>query len=178
MITELQQSYKVDLYPDYLIQVALCNNVTNTSYLREKCLKGEFSCAILSTTLIPDIFPVLISCNKTIHCFTESSMKTRNIHTEIMLNLSSSNSIKDSLKLFGANDTDSTLLFVMVSKKEVQDKFCEILNEIKGNFVAVSELSNMCDYNSTKKHYKISDDELSASNFKNAISMRIASKDV
>ena len=178
MIDEFKQTYNIDLYPDYFIQVGLSTNVTNTQYLHEKCIKGEFDCALLSTSLIPDIFPVLLSCNKSVHFYIKSSMKTRNIHTEIMLNLSPSNSIKDSFKYFGASDQDTTLLFVRISKSEEQEKFNEILNEVKGNFISISELPNLCNFESIKKHYKISEEELLASNFVNSIVMRIASKDV
>ena len=166
-------THPVDLYPDYTIYACLFTNISNAGELRKKLVKGEMKCALLSTTFIPDIFPVLLACNKAVHCYMNSSMKTRNMHTEILFNLSPTNSINESLKKFGLKDDDTTLLCVSVRNDALDGMF----DEIQGDVKLVSDLHTVSNLTEIRKLFQITDQELEIGTLSDAVSLRVATKD-
>ena len=169
-------SYSLDLYKDYIVDVCLCKNVENASELRDKIIQGKLNCTLMNTKYILDIFPVLLAANKAVHSFLNSSMKTRNVHAEILYNLSPSTSINESLKKFGISKDDKALLLVII-RKTTESHTKEIIEQIQGEVNNLDTLKDTCFEKEIIDFYKISEEELQLGTIADAITVRVASKD-
>lgn len=175
---ETFEIFTLDLHPHYNVTAALFRDVTNSSALRSKLMKGELNCALINVTYIPGMLAVLLACNKSVHCYTNSSMKTRSLHTEVIYNLSPTNSIKDSLKNFSISDDEKIILYVAIRKvSEDTDPVCNIVDSIEGNIGSLDDLSVVSNAEKIKELYKIGDKELNISSLTEAVVMRVSTKD-
>jgi len=165
----------IDLYPDYNVTACLLDNVTNSSDLLQMLIKGDLNCALLNTTYLPEIFPILIASTKAVHCYKCSSLKTKGLHTEVLFNLSPTNSISTSLKTFGIKGDESSVLIVCVRNGD--SDIAEIINRVKGDVRDISELRNYVSEEKIKKLYSITDSELQVGTYSDAITLRVATKD-
>ncbi|XP_076397262.1 EKC/KEOPS complex subunit TPRKB [Megachile rotundata] len=152
-------------------------NVQNSNEVCKKVISGELSCTIMKASLIVDPFQVLISANKAAINAKTNQLTTKNVHTEILFNLSMSKNISRSLTEFGISDSDKNILIAIVHKaneKPTPDIFEEA---IKGERISISKLPQYTNVELVKKTYKIDKEELSVSNLINSVVSRISSKD-
>ena len=173
------ETFKLDIYPEYIATVALLIDVKNTSEIRSNLLSGKLNCALLNTEIIADVFSLLQACNKAVYSNTNKTMRTRNLHTEILFNLSPSNSIKESLTTFGVSDTQTNLIGVCLRKDDdVTDGMDTLLKMVDGATTKpLCDIEKYCDTNRITKLYKVSEDELSIGSLADAVVLRVATKD-
>ena len=173
------ETFKLDIYPEYTATVALLIDVKNTSEIRSNLLSGKLNCALLNTEIIADVFSLLQACNKAVYSNTNKTMRTRNLHTEILFNLSPSNSIKESLTTFGVSDTQTNLIGVCLRKDDdVTDGMDTLLKMVDGATTKpLCDIEKYCDTNRITKLYKVSEDELSIGSLADAVVLRVATKD-
>ena len=171
-------TFPFDLHPDHTVQCALITQVTNAKDLRSRLIKGEIKGALIKASLIIDIFPVLLSCNKALHMLKKKSMKTRSIYTEILLNLYPTTSINESLKHMGISDSEENVLLLMIHQtNEPAQDIQDVLAMISGHVQPLSALKSICDADAVKKLYKITPDELTIGSLTDAVTCRVATKD-
>ncbi|XP_077865154.1 EKC/KEOPS complex subunit TPRKB-like [Saccoglossus kowalevskii] len=103
-------------------------------------------------------------------------MKTRNINSEILFNLSPTNNITDSFKKFGINEDDNTILVAVIDDNN-GEKLRDITQCIDGTRMELNELQICTDIGKIKKVYKIQDTELKQSSLLDAVVCRMATKD-
>lgn len=173
----VEKIYKVsvDTYPDYNVSACLMDNVTNGDEVLKKLIGGELNCALMNTTYILNIFPVLIASNKAVHLFEHSHMKTRNLHTEILFNLFPTKSINTALKTFGIKGKEKSLLLVSVSKND--SDILKAVEAVKGDTVDLSNLKKFSSQEQVEKLYNITKEELEIGTHSDAITLRVATKD-
>ncbi|XP_050410410.1 EKC/KEOPS complex subunit TPRKB [Patella vulgata] len=165
-----------ELFPDSTITLALFRNVENVKEIRQCVMNGTFEAAILKTSMIVDPFQVIVAANKAVHQNKVGKMMTKNVHSEILFNLSPSKNISDSFRKFGAGDTDQSVFIAVVDDKTGQT-LKAIQNTVKGQQVDVDEVKQLSDLNNIKKIYKLTDAEFSWSPL-DALVTRIAAKDI
>ena len=175
----LTETFKLDLYPEYTATFCLFDEVTNISTLRQKVMKKEIDCALINVDYVTGVFPVLLACNKAVYAKTNKSMKTRSLHTEVLYNLSPSNSITDSLKTFGAADSQKAVICLCLRKEEEGETGAQaIFNMVEGTAKALSCLESFVNVEKCKNIYKITDGESDIGTLEDSIVMRISTKDV
>ena len=176
---EYVQTFKLDLYPEYTATVGLFVDVKNTPEIRSSLLSGKLNCALLNTEIIADVFSLLQACNKAVYSDTNKTMKTRNLHTEILFNLSPSNSIKESLTNFGASDSQTNLIGVCLRKHDdVTDGMETLLKMVDGATTKpLCDIEKYNDVDRIAKLYKVGKEELSIGSLADAVVLRVATKD-
>lgn len=133
---------------------------------------------LINHRLIVDPFQILVATNNAYSSIDNSSMKTRCLATEILFNLSSSKSIKQSLEDVGAKDQDDSAIVAIVSKfpnvpeMKIFHDDCIKESEIT-DFSFITE--NIDEYY-IKSYYGISEIECENSNILDSIVSRIACK--
>jgi len=167
----------IDIHPEYTISASLLAEVSNTKQLLQLLLKGELNCALLNTTYIPDIFPVLIAATKAAHAHATGTMKTKGIHTELLYNLSPTTSICTALKTFGVKGDEESLLVVCVSKDNETDGIVDVVGKVDGVRRDMGDLSEFMSCDKIRKLYGVTDDELCVGSWSDAVTLRIATKD-
>ncbi|XP_076162691.1 EKC/KEOPS complex subunit TPRKB [Ptiloglossa arizonensis] len=172
--------YTVPLDPEteMFCTLYLFANVQNSDEIYKKIVNGEICCSIIKAALIVDSFHVLVAANKAAVNAKMNQLITKNLHTEVLFNLSISKNISRSLMEFGINDTDKNILIVQIHKINNKEPMSEILRKnIKGEKVSISELPQFSDLELIKKTYKIDKEEQTVSNLTNSIVSRISCKD-
>ena len=172
------ETFKLNLYPEYTATVALFVDVNNVPEIRANLLAGKLNCALLNTEIIADVFSLLQACNKAVYSVTNQTMRTRNLHTEILFNLSPSNSIKEALTAFGVRDVQPNLIGVCLRKSVSEtDGMESLINMVDGATKPLNDIEKYNDINKITKLYKITDEELSIGSLAEAVVLRVATKD-
>ncbi|GAB7363255.1 hypothetical protein MBLNU230_g3537t1 [Neophaeotheca triangularis] len=100
----------------YPLTAALFTNVSNPAFLRQQLLAGntDFEYAFLDATLLLSRAHVLAASFKAINAMLDDKLSSRNVHSEIVFNLSPNNNIAESFRRFGVQETTTTLLAIKV----------------------------------------------------------------
>ncbi|KAL8560031.1 hypothetical protein ACOMHN_041501 [Nucella lapillus] len=167
------------LYPDTTITLALFRDVENAKDVRQAVMSGKFDASLLKASLVVDEFLVTVAANKAVHAQRCGKMTTKTVHSEILFNLSPGRKITEAFKKFGIGDTDTSLLVAIVGKEEeTQQSLGKLKGLVAGRQVSLEELPSLADVLTIRKEYKVSDVELSASSLVDAVTTRIAVKDI
>jgi EKC/KEOPS complex subunit CGI121/TPRKB len=159
--------------------LALVNNVTNCAHLRSQASAGLIEAALLNPRLLCSEFHVLTAVNKAVMRRADNQMKTKNIYSEIIYNLSPSTNISDSFKNFGIRDDSTDVLVVLLISDPLRSvKVNDVLGIINGEVVSLENIAEMNDTDAIKKVYKISKEECAITSLENSVATRIATRDV
>jgi len=153
-------------------KLCLYKNVQNTSAIHGKILKGELRCAALNPIL--DQFQVLTATQQSINNFSNDTMKTRSIYSEIIYSMSPNKKISDSLKQFGLKKWDTAILFVLLH--EMDEK--ELESVVQGELTDIAGIQDICNEKEIKKIYKIKEEELKVGSLLEAVINRISTKEI
>jgi EKC/KEOPS complex subunit CGI121/TPRKB len=134
---------KFPQFEGYSVLITLFDNVTNSSDINSQLNSGnpDYEYAFISarTVLSTDHLKMAIyqALNDTL---TNNNLRTRNIHSEIVLCMSPNNNIIEGLRKFGINDQDKAIFAIKVVKDDDNaDKYYEFLKQaIEGDEVDVS----------------------------------------
>ncbi|KAJ1659148.1 hypothetical protein IWQ61_001725 [Dispira simplex] len=139
-----------------LVHVALWINVSNASELHQRLLKGDttLNCALINPEAVVDSFQVMVAVHRAAEALEHQQLRTRNIYSEIVYNLSPNKSIKEAFTRFGLNSTCKAILAVRVggSQEEFDN---EIGSTIVGEPVALKRLTTITDSDKVRQYYKL-----------------------
>ncbi|RIB05924.1 hypothetical protein C2G38_554459 [Gigaspora rosea] len=150
------QSFSLELYPSRQIHITLYINVKNSAELKKRLLSHdqELKYAFIDAKIVLDKFQLLVAVNNAVHYEKYSILKTHNVHSEIVYNLSPTTNISESLRRFGISDSTNEIVIVKVGGNS--DEVKSHLNTlIDGEESSLDELSRFTDLNSIRKYYKI-----------------------
>ncbi|CAG8622364.1 10450_t:CDS:2 [Ambispora leptoticha] len=152
------QSFSLELYPlSGQIHIALYTNVKNSADLKKRLLSHdqELKYAFIDAKVVLDKFQLLVAVNNAVHYEMYSKLKTHNVHSEIVYNLSPTTNISESLRRFGISDSTSEIIVVKVGGNNVEVK-SHLNTLIDGEESSLDVFSRFADRSCIKKYYKIS----------------------
>lgn len=81
--------------PDSPIQLSLFRNVQNSAFLRQQLLEGnsDFEYAFLDASVLISRNQILAACFRAITDSLNNRLKSRNVHSEIVFDLSPNNNV-------------------------------------------------------------------------------------
>ncbi|KAI1799024.1 CGI-121-domain-containing protein [Daldinia bambusicola] len=99
----------------YTVLVGLFKDVTNAEFLQQQLLSrnAEYEYAFIDASSIISRLQVLAAVYKAITIHMSGSMKTPNIHSEIVCSLSPNNNISEAYRRFGITPTSSKHLLIV-----------------------------------------------------------------
>ncbi|KAI4355835.1 hypothetical protein L6164_004571 [Bauhinia variegata] len=109
-------------------------------------------------------------------CSCAHSLTTRTLHSELVYNYAGSKHITESLKRCGISDSTTYILAARFDATPDEMKAIEKLTN--GKEIELEELDTKANRAQIQKHYKIAGAELGISSLADAITCRIASRDV
>lgn len=156
----------------------LYRNITNVDGLLALIVGGKLEVAAVNATLIPCRFVVDVAAWKALCDSNTATLMTKNVHSEVVFNVSPDMAITRSLKMFGMSAGVTTdVLFVLVNGSEAQRALVE--SSIKGDLVTTgidAALAMSFDSTKARQCYDVTDVELRVNGWRNAIVNRISCK--
>ena len=136
-------------------------------------LKSDLKAAVANPSYIIHPDQLMFAVQKAIYCEGKSQMKTKNVCTELLYNLSPSKSIKDALKTFGVDESGDRAIFVIFDN----DALPQITDRVKGDLLPVDSVNELADLKVVRKLYNIPN-HLKDEEMLRCIITRMASKDL
>lgn len=170
------RSFPVDLFPNSTISIALFDGIKNHSELKKQLISGKIDAALVSAKMVCDTFQVLAAATKAINAKANGKLKTRSINSEILFNISPSNNITESLKIFGVSPSDSAVLAVTINDFDGL-KIQNAAHHLDAEMKPLELLKRYTDEDGMKKVYKIQESELMKSSLLDSVVTRIAVKE-
>lgn len=160
-----------------LASILLLANVQNSAELTQMAVEGAISACFIRASLIVDLFQVQCAVQKALVNRRNGTSKTRTVLSEILYQLAPTRNISDSLKQLGAHDTDTAVVVVLVDDPDDRHR-AKLLEQLRGERVALDKLSELSDPQALKKLFKITDKELAVGSLLDAVVTRMAVKDM
>ncbi|KAI8961264.1 CGI-121-domain-containing protein [Daldinia sp. FL1419] len=100
----------------YTVLVGLFKDVTNAEFLQQQLLSrnAEYEYAFIDASSVISRLQVLAAVYKAITIHMSGSMKTPNIHSEIVCSLSPNNNISEAYRRFGVTSSSKHLIIIKV----------------------------------------------------------------
>ncbi len=131
--------------------------------------------ALINARLVPSMLVVRVAAWKALCDARQEAMTTRNVHSELMFNLSPDNAITRSLKTFGVSEaTDCVLVCVLNGTLAGRDA---TLRLVEGERVdPASGLAELCNVAAVRVLYQVTDLEMQVTSLQDAVVNRISAK--
>lgn len=124
-------------FPDWYISIAYFDSVPRVtlSKVKEELIKHneDYDYCFLSTTHLVSLQQLYSGLYRAVLNEALDQMKASTLSTEIVLNLSPSNNINESLKKFGIDETRSDIIAVKASLNNQGSRHLQSLEKLLGN---------------------------------------------
>ncbi|CAK1546884.1 unnamed protein product [Leptosia nina] len=169
----MKQFYSCALDPitQSTLKLYLFRNVDNVDVIKENIRTGAWKCAAIKSSLILDLFQLVVAANRAAVAQTLGNMVTRSVYGEILYNLSLTRNISQSLALFGADGNSPLLLCFLTTA--MTDHSEDIVKQVKGDACPVSNLPEFSDIKLIKDVYKLKNFECDVDILDNIISRMV-----
>ncbi|KAK5110640.1 hypothetical protein LTR62_005680 [Meristemomyces frigidus] len=145
--------------PNHPLQLLLFRNVKNAAFLRQQLLDGntDFEYAFLDAAVILSRQHVLAACFKAINGISQGRLKSKNVHSEIVFDMSPNSNISESFRRFGVSDTTKDILAIKVAPKDPAQVEQHLRDSVRGTtiFITDENLASMTDQARIRKAYKV-----------------------
>ncbi|KAK9457625.1 kinase binding protein CGI-121-domain-containing protein [Dipodascopsis uninucleata] len=164
-------TFKIPQFPGKIVQVRLFSNVTNAKDIKEALIEGredimKLQCSFLDASAVYSLDQVLAAVYRAITDCEAGSMRTKTLPSEIILAMSPSMNITESLRRFGIQDSSSSLFIVRVRDERTDTAGNITLEEqedaqfnlpVVGTELPVTdhELQHLTQISTIRKNYKI-----------------------
>jgi len=159
------QTFQLEHIPiPHKVHVVTYTDVSNSPFLRDQLLAGnaDFEYAFIDSASVISRAHVLAAVHQAVHkLLITNTLRTKNVHSEIVFNLSPNNNITESFRRFGITDITTSLLCIKVatpekwvSSDEVQRHLGEVVRGTPVEFTDDS-LAKQTDWAKVSRYYKI-----------------------
>ncbi|KAL6880740.1 CGI-121 domain-containing protein [Trichoderma novae-zelandiae] len=151
----------------YRIHLALFRNVKNAGFLHQQLLarNADFEYAFIDASTIVSRFHLLSAVFKAVNNSVNGTLRTPNVHSEIVVSLSSSSNIADAYRRFGVSPSTSDLFVVKVtfpSDTTPEPPSAESISQhlrdnVEGDAVPATDeaIQTITDVRTVRKSYKL-----------------------
>ncbi|EGR52971.1 uncharacterized protein TRIREDRAFT_53259 [Trichoderma reesei QM6a] len=151
----------------YRIHLALFRNVKNAGFLHQQLLarNADFEYAFIDASTIVSRVHLLSAVFKAVNSSVNGTLRTPNVHSEIVVSLSSSSNIADAYRRFGVSPSTSDLFVVKVTfpssatpEPPSADSISQHLTDnVEGDAVPATNetIQTITDVRAVRKSYKL-----------------------
>ncbi|PTB67765.1 CGI-121-domain-containing protein [Trichoderma citrinoviride] len=151
----------------YRIYLALFRNVKNAGFLHQQLLarNADFEYAFIDASTIVSRVHLLSAVFKAVNNSVNGTLRTPNVHSEIVVSLSSSSNIADAYRRFGVSPSTSDLFVVKVTfpsdttpEPPSADSVSQHLKDnVEGDAVPATDetIQTITDVRTVRKSYKL-----------------------
>ncbi|KAI0106053.1 CGI-121-domain-containing protein [Daldinia grandis] len=159
------ETIKLEHVPStYTVLVGLFKGVANAEFLQQQLLSrnAAYEYAFIDASSIISRVQVLAAVYKAITIHMSSSMKTPNVHSEIVCSLSPNNNISEAYRRFGITPTSKDLIIVkvLISPSSLTPEAVRqhLLDNVQGTPAPLTDevlQSGLTDRAKVRKYYKL-----------------------
>ncbi|KAJ6511975.1 kinase binding protein CGI-121-domain-containing protein [Mycena vitilis] len=166
------QSYQLSQFPSHLscVHAALYTNVSDSDSLRKRLLtastaegsdgereRDAVNFSFIEARLITSVNHLRTAIYQAILAESQSSLRTKTVHSEIIWALNPTNNISEAMRRYGVSDATTALIVVRIGGPELLAENVERdMNAIvKGTQASFTELANLTDWTAIKKYHKL-----------------------
>ncbi|KAK8113534.1 hypothetical protein PG984_014060 [Apiospora sp. TS-2023a] len=151
----------------HTVLLALYRNVTNAAFLQEQLLSrnADFEYAFVDASTVASRFQLLTAVYKAITAEMVGNMRTPNVHSEMVVSLSSNNNISEAYRRYGVQPAtkDVVVVKVLVSRDDAPSSLTpegvekHLQTHVQGEGVSCTdeELANVTDWPKLRKYHKL-----------------------
>ncbi|KAK8099865.1 hypothetical protein PG999_010239 [Apiospora kogelbergensis] len=151
----------------HTVLLALYRNVANASFLQEQLLSrnADFEYAFVDASTVVSRFQLLSAVYKAVSAEMAGAMRTPNVHSEMVVSLSSNNNISEAYRRYGVQPAtkDVVVVKVLISREgspsslTPEDVEKHLETHVQGDSVACSdeELAKVTDWPKLRKYHKL-----------------------
>lgn len=156
----------------HTVHIGLFKDVANAEFLQQQLLSrnAEYEYAFIDASSVISRFQVLAAVYKAITIQLNGSMKTPNIHSEIVCSLSPNNNISEAYRRFGITPTSKHLIIVKVLISSSSSSSTtpstltpaaveqHLLSNVQGTPIPLTDetlQSSLTDWPKVRKYYKL-----------------------
>eukprot|EP01094_Clydonella_sp_ATCC50884_P003635 TRINITY_DN1277_c0_g1_i1.p2 TRINITY_DN1277_c0_g1~~TRINITY_DN1277_c0_g1_i1.p2 ORF type:complete len:146 (-),score=34.75 TRINITY_DN1277_c0_g1_i1:258-695(-) len=111
---------RFEAFPEVSLSLVLLRGVKNHAALQQAMLGGELDCAFICPALVRDPFLIHTAAYAALCAHSNNKLRTRNIHSELVVSLSPTRNITKSLSAFGRVGSDMIVGVFSLSSQKVR----------------------------------------------------------
>ncbi|KAB5549472.1 protein CGI121 [Coniochaeta sp. 2T2.1] len=147
--------------------LGLFRDVTNAGYLQSQLLarNADFEYAFIDASSVVSRLHLLTAVYKALTVLLDGTLKTPNVHSEIVCALSASNNISEAYRRWGIIDATKDVVIVKVlfptetrpEPPSAQEVYAHLTEVVQGSPVALTDeaLAECADWPKVRKYYKL-----------------------
>lgn len=163
------------LPPTLPLYISGFTDVTNAAYLRQQLLSSNqaYNYTFLDARSVLSTRHLLAACFRALTDQLHATLKSNNVHAEIVFGLSANNNIGDAFRRFGISDASTDVIVVKVGggsggggrggEAETETELDEVTRGLEGKVEGVEVagdeldawLARTCDLDLVRKNYKL-----------------------
>eukprot|EP01027_Heterolobosea_sp_BB2_P014087 GEZU01020280.1.p1 GENE.GEZU01020280.1~~GEZU01020280.1.p1 ORF type:complete len:199 (-),score=35.69 GEZU01020280.1:208-804(-) len=148
--------------PSCTLDLLLFRDVQNVPEIRNKLMQKELEWAIINPEMIVGLLQVAAAANKAVNALVAGKLKTRNVHSELVYDLSPSRNISEAFAKFGITEKNTTILVGLFNAS--QEQLAAVASLVQGTLVPKDEMevaiSKLTNTDAVTKVYKVTKEEL------------------
>ncbi|KAL1939614.1 hypothetical protein VTO73DRAFT_9647 [Trametes versicolor] len=166
------QTFRYDHLPTEIstIHVALYADVQNSAALRSRIVRASqlegaegdaereaVNFAFIEARLICSSLHLQTAVYQALLAQAQGALRTKTVHSEILWALNPTNNITEAIRRYGVADTTKSLIVVRICSPDLdrEDVKGQMQKVVEGTLVSLDELSDITDWTSIKKYYKL-----------------------
>ncbi|KIJ61027.1 hypothetical protein HYDPIDRAFT_160095 [Hydnomerulius pinastri MD-312] len=168
---ELLETYYYPQFEQSVVYAANFKAVTNAATVRSRIVKaasmegpeGEaereaVNFAFIDAKLITSPLHLQTAIYQALLTDSQGQLRTKTIHSEILWALNPTNNITEAIRRYGVSDTSTDLIVVHVTVSDTPNILQRMRDVVEGELDSLASVSQITDWSSVKKHYKLNNE--------------------
>ncbi|KAF9224445.1 CGI-121-domain-containing protein [Gyrodon lividus] len=164
----LLETYRFPQFKLSVVYAAKFKGVTNAAAVRSRIInaalkegpEGEVereavNFAFINAKLITSPLHLQTAVYQALLSESQSLLRTKTIHSEIIWALNPTNNITEAIRRYGVSDTSTDLIIVRVATSDIPGVLQQMRDVVEGEPDSLAHVSQLTDWSSVKKHYKL-----------------------
>ncbi|KAM5540629.1 hypothetical protein V8D89_005660 [Ganoderma adspersum] len=187
------QTFRYPHLPQELstVHVALFTNVANSADIRSRIIRASqlqgpdgdvernaVNFAFIDARLICSVLHLQTAIYQAVLAQTQSSLRTKTVHSEILWALNPTNNISEAIRRYGVSDSTTSLIVVRISSPDLDDVQQRMTSVVTGTLSPLSGLPEITDWSTVKKYHKLNDEPALKAVAKNATQERLVVNEI
>ncbi|KAK1483964.1 hypothetical protein CTAM01_13189 [Colletotrichum tamarilloi] len=164
MSSSIIETIPIDHVPaDHVVHVAFFKEIENAAFLHQQLLdrNADFEYALIDASVAVSRTHILAAAFKAVTAKVDGSLKTPNVHSELVASLSSANNIAEAYRRCGISPSTKDVIVVKITSPSGPPSAQDVEQHLKDNFQGTptpftdESIATSTDWAKVRKYYKL-----------------------